>query len=226
MLLSGAEDKAVHLWDLRARPGKPTLTLDEARDSITSIDVHSDGFAIVTGSVDGCVRTYDLRQGELSEDNLSSPVTNVSISHNNDCVLASCMRQATDKTHLTVELSDIRSRTSSDTNAKCINRNGGAVRLLEWSSGEQLCAYSGHTHTSYPLQSAFMSTDRYVVGADESGCARIWELVSGKEVRKMSHKSHENPELATEVCGLDTNPQLFGKEILTACFDGTVRVWG
>eukprot|EP01138_Halocafeteria_seosinensis_P004408 gb/GECG01004509.1/.p1 GENE.gb/GECG01004509.1/~~gb/GECG01004509.1/.p1 ORF type:complete len:380 (+),score=47.23 gb/GECG01004509.1/:1-1140(+) len=226
VLLSGSEDKTVQMWDLRARPGKPIQTLSDATDSITSIDVHSDGFAVVTGSVDGKVRTYDLRKGELFEDDLGSPVTNVSISHNNDCLLASCMRQAKSRRHLTLELSDVGSENSSKTSARhTAATHGGAVRLLDWNMGEQLATYSGHIHSEYPLQSAFMSTDRYVVGADETGCARLWELVSGKEMVRFQHKAHEQNKNNTVVCGIDTNPKLFGKQILTACFDGTVRIW-
>jgi WD40 repeat protein len=43
-------------------------TLQESRDSITSIAVHPLQPEIVVGSVDGTVRTYDLRMGKRTED--------------------------------------------------------------------------------------------------------------------------------------------------------------
>ena len=42
------------------------MTLSEARDSISSLSVLD--HEIVTGSIDGKVRNYDIRRGILSED--------------------------------------------------------------------------------------------------------------------------------------------------------------
>ena len=44
----------------------PIQILEEAKDSITSVCIL--GSLIVTGSVDGYVRTYDVRKGELRVD--------------------------------------------------------------------------------------------------------------------------------------------------------------
>lgn len=41
-------------------------TLDDARDSIMSI--HVGPTEIITGSVDGYVRSYDIRKGQLNSD--------------------------------------------------------------------------------------------------------------------------------------------------------------
>ena len=45
---------------------KPIQVLEEARDSVSSL--HVVGHEIVTGSVDGRVRVYDLRMGMLFVD--------------------------------------------------------------------------------------------------------------------------------------------------------------
>lgn len=42
------------------------MVLEEARDSITSLVIR--GATVIAGSVDGNVRTYDIRQGELRTD--------------------------------------------------------------------------------------------------------------------------------------------------------------
>jgi mitogen-activated protein kinase organizer 1 len=44
----------------------PIQVLDEATDSVTSVQVKN--YEIITGSVDGKLRTYDLRAGQLSTD--------------------------------------------------------------------------------------------------------------------------------------------------------------
>jgi len=53
----------------------PIQVLDDARDSITSIQIRN--YEIITGSVDGKLRTYDLRAGQLFTDVVGriSPIT-------------------------------------------------------------------------------------------------------------------------------------------------------
>lgn len=60
----------MRLWDLRAISRQPIQILDEARDAIQTI--HVGASQIITGSVDGNMRTYDLRMGELRTDFLGS----------------------------------------------------------------------------------------------------------------------------------------------------------
>jgi mitogen-activated protein kinase organizer 1 len=46
---------------------------------------------ILAGSVDGSVRRFDVRAGALWADQLGSPVTSIALSHDGNCVLASCL---------------------------------------------------------------------------------------------------------------------------------------
>lgn len=50
----------------RSQNRAPLQVLEEGRDSITSIKIQN--HLICTGSVDGRVRTYDLRMGQLQID--------------------------------------------------------------------------------------------------------------------------------------------------------------
>ncbi|KII92845.1 hypothetical protein PLICRDRAFT_103445 [Plicaturopsis crispa FD-325 SS-3] len=75
VLASGSFDSTVKLWDIRAQTRQAIQTLDEARDAVQTIHIGST--TIITGSVDGHVRTYDLRMGELRSDFLGHPVTAV-----------------------------------------------------------------------------------------------------------------------------------------------------
>jgi mitogen-activated protein kinase organizer 1 len=61
VIVSGSYDASVRIWDTRSQTGKPLMSLNEAKDSVTSLAVVD--AEIVAGSVDGRVRTYDLRMG-------------------------------------------------------------------------------------------------------------------------------------------------------------------
>ena len=61
VVASGSYDATVRLWDCKSQSSKPIQVLEEARDSVSSL--HVVGHEIVTGSVDGKTRVYDLRMG-------------------------------------------------------------------------------------------------------------------------------------------------------------------
>jgi mitogen-activated protein kinase organizer 1 len=89
ILVTGSYDKTVKVWDVKARTFDPVQTMDDARDSVTSVFISS--YEIITGSVDGCVRTYDIRAGELRTDHIGQPVTCVSLSHDENILLVSSL---------------------------------------------------------------------------------------------------------------------------------------
>lgn len=66
MVVSGSYDATVRLWDCKSQSTKAIQVLEEARDSVSSL--HVAGHEIVTGSVDGSMRIYDLRMGMIYED--------------------------------------------------------------------------------------------------------------------------------------------------------------
>ncbi|KAF9012449.1 nuclear mRNA splicing protein [Cyathus striatus] len=75
VLASGSYDSTVRLWDLRSQNRQALQVLEEARDTVQTI--HVGPTSIITGSVDGHVRVYDLRKGELRSDFIGQPVTSV-----------------------------------------------------------------------------------------------------------------------------------------------------
>jgi mitogen-activated protein kinase organizer 1 len=66
MMFSGSFDATVRIWDSKSKSYQPIQVFSEAKDSISSLCVA--GHEIVAGSVDGRVRTYDLRMGLRVED--------------------------------------------------------------------------------------------------------------------------------------------------------------
>jgi mitogen-activated protein kinase organizer 1 len=89
VIASGSYDATVRLWDVKSQSRKPIQTLEEAGDSVSSIDVA--GHEIVVGSVDGKVRNYDIRMGRCFVDIIGFPVTSVAQSTDGNAVLVSSL---------------------------------------------------------------------------------------------------------------------------------------
>ncbi|KAK8810028.1 hypothetical protein WA538_003580, partial [Blastocystis sp. DL] len=87
VIASGSYDTTVKLWDTKSHSSQCIQTLSDAADSITSICM--DDTSIVTGSVDGTVRSYDIRMGKLYEERTGVPICSVSLSKDNQCIVAS-----------------------------------------------------------------------------------------------------------------------------------------
>lgn len=66
--LVGSFDATVRLWDCKSQSTKPIQVFDDSKDSVSSL--HVLGHEIVTGSVDGKMRLYDLRMGLVYVDTL------------------------------------------------------------------------------------------------------------------------------------------------------------
>lgn len=86
--ISGSRDNTVMCWDIRTRRLDPVQVMREAKDCITS--VLSNEQKIIAASLDGCVRHYDIRMGELTCDKLDEPITHIALTKDEQCVVAAC----------------------------------------------------------------------------------------------------------------------------------------
>jgi mitogen-activated protein kinase organizer 1 len=103
--LSAGYDGTVCIWDGRSsRDYKPIQILKDAKDSVTDLQVvvpqgtnaNAGGSTaamglIRTASVDGMVRTYDLRMGVLRQDNCHSSITSMAPTYDGQCLAISCL---------------------------------------------------------------------------------------------------------------------------------------
>ncbi|XP_060592589.1 WD repeat domain-containing protein 83-like [Ruditapes philippinarum] len=89
LVLSGSIDSTVKIWDLKSRKMEPVQVLDESKDSVTCIQVSD--HEILTGSADGRIRRYDLRNGKLHTDLIGKSVTSVNFTRDAQCVLVSTL---------------------------------------------------------------------------------------------------------------------------------------
>lgn len=72
MVVSGSRDNSVMCWDVRSRAQDPAQTLNDAKDSISSIKVSD--HEILSSSFDCKIRRYDMRVGELLTDYLGGMI--------------------------------------------------------------------------------------------------------------------------------------------------------
>ena len=117
-------------------------------------------------SVDGCIRTYDIRAGQLTTDKLPSritlsssrvvPVCSVALSRDNQCIVAS---------------------TTSST-LVLFERKSGTL-LNEWQLQKRVKnRYKGHVCEEFQIESVFNNTDEYLITGSENGNIVIYNLIS------------------------------------------------
>lgn len=135
--------------------------LEESRDAIQTLHVGSG--IIITGSVDGCVRTYDLRMGELRADFIGR------------------------RSDFALRFPDIHYLTDTDPVTSVVPSQDGQtylsttldshVRLMDAATGKMLNDFQGQTVTSYRCRSCFGHGEASVICGDEKGSVWAWDLL-------------------------------------------------
>ncbi|CAN6600348.1 hypothetical protein TRVA0_001S08724 [Trichomonascus vanleenenianus] len=91
IIATGSFDTTVKVWDCRSRGTKPIQTFDDAKDSVSSVIVSTTEPQIISGSVDGRLRFYDVRNGQLTTDVVGHPITDVVESRSGQAILVSTL---------------------------------------------------------------------------------------------------------------------------------------
>jgi mitogen-activated protein kinase organizer 1 len=69
--VSGSYDKTVRIWDLRSGGKSEIEVHDTFKDSVFSVDIANQKRMITAGSIDGTVKTFDLRHGKILVDHIA-----------------------------------------------------------------------------------------------------------------------------------------------------------
>lgn len=184
LCVTGSFDGDVRVWDLRQRGRCCVQVMGEAEDSVSSI-AWSKEWGIVASSVDGFVRQYDIRRGELRKDWIGTSIGCVRVSSDHECGLVGSL--------------------------------DSKLRLLSLGGGELLAEYKGGLNMEFQLECGFTASDRLVVSGSEKGEVLFWDLVKGgSEPLATIKKAHEGPVSAIGVsCG----------KLLTGGHDGKAYLW-
>ena len=199
VLLSASYDRTVCLWDLRSNMRDPIQSLTDFKDSVTSLA--RTGSSILAASVDGCLRTYDLRKGLLHVDAFPGEcITCVRTTHDKNCAVSMCM-----------SLSDPNMGRAAVTDATA------NIRLTDVPTGRLIKSYEGHRHATYKSECCVASNDRHVVAGSEDGSVYVWNIITAK-VEKIVKDAHVHA--ISSLSHHASKPLL-----LSAGYDGKSKIW-
>jgi mitogen-activated protein kinase organizer 1 len=163
LLVSGGLDTTVRVWDVKgAGSARPVQVLGEARDAVAAVVVR--GPEVVAGSVDGRVRTYDVRMGRCVTDVIGPSVTSLCLTRDGKAVLVG----------------------SLDSRIRLMDRKDGAC-LKTYSD-------PGMKNEDLRVQSILGGKEQYVMTGDEmtrtpgqNGEGRLWawNILTGDVVAKV-----------------------------------------
>jgi mitogen-activated protein kinase organizer 1 len=183
VLVSGSFDASVRLWDSKSQSHKPIQTLSEARDSVSCVMVNgTGGHEIVTGSVDGKVRYYDIRMGNMDTDVLGAPVTSLATTKDGEGVLVGTLDNA-------VRLMDRKSGACLMTYKGHENRE---YRVRSCFGKREAWVLSG-SEISGPKKQ----------GRDESGEVAVWDTVTGTVMAKVAVPGRLDDGTRKKIVGSD-----------------------
>ncbi|KAK1761034.1 WD40-repeat-containing domain protein [Echria macrotheca] len=172
VLASGGTDTTVRLWDLRGTSPKPIQILSDAKDSVTSVVVAD--AEIIVGSVDGRVRSYDLRMGRCTADVLPASVTSLCLSRDGKTLLVGALDS-------TLRLFDRRDGTCLRTYADKGWRND-EFRVQSVLGGKEKFVVAGDEMSSTQAQEEGGLTTRKPL----EGRVWAWDLLTGNLVAKVA----------------------------------------
>ena len=188
VLFTASYDKTVKCWDLRNRASyEPIQILNDFKDSVTSLARTEN--TIIASSVDGYVRTYDIRQGLMNADHIGDPITSLAVSEDGKSYLATCLGGkirlidiATGK--LFKEYSGHKHESfkteavfeSNSQNIICGSEDGS---LFHWNLLNGSVAYSSHhAHSKAVLSVAYHPKEEFFISSSYDGVVKCWSKES------------------------------------------------
>jgi WD40 repeat protein len=154
VLVSGSDDRSVRVWDVKSRNANPIMVFEEAGDSVTAVVVNEE--EIITGSVDGRVRSYDIRMGLCTEDTMPASITSIQVTGDGQALLVNCL----------------------DSKIRLIDRKDGTC--LRAFSG------NGFRNEELRIKSCFGKSDAVVIsGSEGAGRISAWDVMTGQVVESV-----------------------------------------
>ncbi|VDM22463.1 unnamed protein product [Hydatigera taeniaeformis] len=177
LLLSVGVDGMLLAWDARARTQYPIQTMHEAKDSVNCLAVRR--WQLITGSVDRCVRVYDIRKGVMIEDYIGYPVTSVGLSFDGQCLLVASQDSVVRLfDHANGELLNrFTGHKNKDFRLRLSHSDPSGLRLAGCASG---AVYERQALSNFRIDCCFLNEDaRIASGSEEGCCVMLWDVLEG-----------------------------------------------
>lgn len=217
LLLSGGLDASVRVWDVRSGAPRPVQVLAGAKDAISAIAAH--GPEIVAGSVDGRVRTYDVRAGRCVTDVVGPSVTSLCLTRDAKAVLVGGLDSK-------LRLMDRETGGCLKTYANPAWRNE-SLRVQSILGGKEQYAVAGDEMTGAPGQAAegrIWAWD--VVTGELKATLRVPWGPPGLEPKRVVGKDGKEKERTNVMSCLAWREGGFGDQFCVSGTSGVVTVFG
>ena len=195
-------DGTVKIWDTKSKAHKPIMTLADAKDSVSDIAIHDAN--ILAASVDGRLRSYDLRTGMCSVDVIGPSCTSLSVSKKGTEVLIS----------------------SLDSTIRLMDRTNGEL-LKKYTD-------DAFVNRHLRVRSTLGLNDSVVVSGSDDGMVFAWDMLGGTCLHKFKHSEMREVKGVTAVAPANGKKDVVSavafcerrREWCSGGGDGNVVVWG
>jgi len=183
VLATASYDKTVKIWDNRSHVKDAMQTLSEFTDSVTSV-VMTD-HQIIAGCVDGKLRTFDIRAGQLIVDHICQPITSIALSNDGNCVLSACLdgRLRLFDCSSGELLNEYTGHSNKQYKIEaCLTATDAHVvsgsedhAIYIWSLVEGKLVATLKDHTNQVVSVAYHPTEPCLISGSTDGTARVWK---------------------------------------------------
>ena len=204
VVVTGGDDRRVLVWDCKSRDARPICEMMEAGDGVSSLwipgGVQGASGIIVAGSVDGKVRWYDLRMGQIKLDVMPASVVSLEGTADGNVALVGTLDNS-------IRMIDGR-------DGKCLQ------------SFTQEGIRGTYTNSALRLKSCFGANETLVLAGSESdGTVRAWDVLQGNVVDTVDISAEGK---VVSVTKWREGNKIAGRNAVWAAggTDGLIRVYG
>jgi mitogen-activated protein kinase organizer 1 len=202
IIATGSFDGTVRIWDTKSNAYKPIMTLSDAKDSISDVVIHDAD--ILAASVDGRVRSYDLRTGMCQVDVVGPSCTSLAVSKKGTEVLVS----------------------SLDSTVRLMDRTNG--ELLKAYKDDAFL------NKDLRVKSTLGLNDSVVLSGSDDGMVFAWDMLEGTCLHKFKHSEMREVRGVAPTVPIKAKKEVVSavafcstrREWCSGGGDGNVIVWG